>query len=242
MDLLLRAATATGLRLVELNSMQEYCEMGLQELRQQRGMLDRYDAATTAINEREAAEADARKSELMLALVGEDRAEIEDVWAPGLIVVPVLPEGTTSWRREIAKSWKDHAGQKMPLVQRGDVAGQRRSLVERWPHASEIIDVILGDLSAREDVRFRPTLLVGEPGSGKTSLIRAICEIVGLPVELQSFAGLHDASLMGTSAQWSSARESAPLQLIKRTGKASVAVIWDEIEKASADRRNGAPM
>ena len=178
-------------------------------------------------------------------VIHEDRGEILETDHPretfGVVVVPALPEGGTSWRKEIVKSWHGIAGTRLPAVDRGDLAAHRRALVNRWPHAAEIIDIALGDLAATPAVRFRPTLLVGAPGSGKSSLARAIFDQVGLPCELQSFAGLHDAALMGTSAQWSSARESAPLQLIKRSGKASVGMIWDEIEKASSDRRNGAP-
>lgn len=176
-------------------------------------------------------------------VIGEDRGEIPET-APretfGVVVVPSLPEGGTSWRKEIVKSWSSLAGTRLPAVHRGNLAAHRRALVARWPHAEELIDIALGDLAATSAVRFRPTLFVGSPGSGKSSLARAICETVGLPVELFSMAGVHDAALMGTSAQWSSARESTPLQLVKRTGKSSVAVIWDEIEKSSTDRKNGA--
>ena len=84
--------------------------------------------------------------------------------------------------------------------------------------------------------------MVGEPGSGKTSLLRAIAEAVGLPAETYNLAGQADSSLGGTSSQWNSARESVPLQLIKRSKSASVAVVWDEIEKAGESRHNGSAM
>jgi len=178
----------------------------------------------------------------------EDRAEIpEGEPEPprhsfGVIVVPELVEGGTSAKKEIVKSWSTLAGLRLPAVSRGDIAGHRRSLSERWPHAEALIDTVLGDLAATPAVRFRPTLFVGPPGCGKSSLARALFETVGLPCELQSFAGLHDATLMGTSAQWATARESVPLQLIKRSGLATVGIIWDEVEKGSPDRRNGAPV
>jgi ATP-dependent Lon protease len=52
-------------------------------------------------------------------------------------------------------------------------------------------------------------------------------------------AGSTDSSAMGTSAQWSTVRESIPLQLIKRSRQASVCMIWDEVDKASSSRNNG---
>lgn len=48
--------------------------------------------------------------------------------------------------------------------------------------------------------------------------------------------------MMGTSAQWSTARESVPLQLIKRSKAANAAMIWDEIEKAGTRTENGNAM
>jgi ATP-dependent Lon protease len=98
---------------------------------------------------------------------------------------------------------------------------------------------MLRDLAPRDSAWFRPTLIVGKPGSGKSSFLRAIADQIGLPVELNSLAGSTDSSAMGTSAQWSTVRESVPLQLIKRSKKASVALIWDEVDKASSSRNNG---
>jgi len=159
----------------------------------------------------------------------------------GMVVVPGLPEGTGA-RKELYKSWSNVAGKPLPLIGRGDVAAHREALVSQWPHASNLVDVILGDLAPRESARFRPTLIVGSPGSGKSSLCRAIADTVGLPVELVGLGGTSDGSLMGTSAQWHSARESVPLQLVKRSGRANPAMIWDEVEKASPSRHNGSAL
>src|SRR5690606_39919831 len=123
------------------------------------------------------------------------------------------------------------AGDTLPQDYKVDIAAARRHLMLQWPHAIDVIDTILGDLVTRDDVRFRPTLLVGEPGSGKSSLARAICDELGLPCELFSLGGVADAALGGTSAQWSAARESGPLQLIKRAQMAAGASGWDAVEK-----------
>lgn len=174
-----------------------------------------------------------------LAAVAEDRAEFVGGKAGGLVVVPAFPAGATGHRKDLQRGWDGIAGSRLLAVGRGDLTAHRASLIGRWPHAKEVIDVVLGDLTTAESVRFRPTLLVGPPGSGKTSLVRRIAETIGLPVTVVNLGGAADSSLAGTSAQWHSAREAVPLQLIKENKIANPLVIWDEVEKASADRRNG---
>ena len=177
-----------------------------------------------------------------LEAVIEDRAESVRKPAGGLVVVPLMTSGATSHKRDLQRSWATLQGKPMPLIARGDVGAHRESIVRRWPHAADIVDVILSDLAASEAVRFRPTLIVGPPGSGKSSLVKKIAEVLGLPYDLISLAGSSDSAMMGTSAQWSTARESMPLQLIKRSRIANPAMIWDEIEKASPERRNGSAL
>ena len=256
-----REATTAGLLFMQQSTMHAYCAAGLRLLRNNWKLHQDYDQACIAAVEAEGAAKDAAAqrqvagllaavrpldpddAELMAA-IAEDRAEflVGDYEPPGLIVVPALPEGGSQHRRDIMKGWKDIAGETLPIVQRGDIAAQRQQLVERWPHAADLIDVVLSDLAPRDDVKFKPTLFVGPRGSGKSSLARAICDAVGLASELYNVAGIADGSLGGTSAQWSTARESVPLQLVKRTRHASVAVIWDEVEKAGTSTHNGSAL
>ena len=162
----------------------------------------------------------------------------ETLTGAGIIVVPKMGDGVGG-QKEVRKTWKGLAGSALPVVHRGDVAAHKRALVALYPHAEDVVDIMLRDLAPREAAWFRPTLIVGTPGSGKSSLLRAIADRIGLPCELNSLAGSTDSSAMGTSAQWSTVRESIPLQLIKRSRQASVCMIWDEVDKASSSRNNG---
>jgi hypothetical protein len=177
-----------------------------------------------------------------LRLLDDDRTDIErEAPEHKVVVVPKLAPGTGG-QKEARKAFKDLAGKPLPLIDRGPIDLHFRVLAAKWPHASSVIETILGDLASDDRVRFRPTLLVGDPGSGKTSLARAIAEQLSLPHELYSLAGMADASLMGTSAQWSSSRPSVPLQLVQRSGYANGLVVWDEIEKVGDGRHNGGPL
>jgi hypothetical protein len=244
-DRMFVTAVAIGMVYGFRKSMDAYCAAGLKIIETDAGALERFDAAMAAAERAKAAinavVAAVAQAEIIDDVL-DDRAEIVRAPALELVVVPSLPEGGTGHRKEIQKSWKGISGEALPIVARGDVVEHRRALVAQWPHAAELIDVVLTDLAVRETVRFKPTLFLGPAGSGKSSLARAICDQVGLPCELYSMAGIADGSLGGTSAQWSTAREAVPLQLVKSSRHASVGVIWDEVEKAGESRHNGNAM
>ncbi len=160
---------------------------------------------------------------------------------PGAIVMSALDTvNATSHVRDIRKSWKGIAGERLPIAQVRDLAASAARLVAAWPYAQDVIYSILGDLSHGGDVVFRPTLLVGEPGTGKSALARAIAEEFGLESTAYDLGGSADSSLLGTSSRWSTAEESVPLQLIKRAKSATVLVVWDELEKAVASHNGSA--
>ncbi len=158
--------------------------------------------------------------------------------APGLVVVPKLVESTGA-KREIAKTFTAIAGKRLPLTPLRDLAGVRSRLQERWPHATVVIDALMFDIATRQHVQIRPTVLVGSPGSGKSALAEALCRELGLPWHVIGLGGASDSSLGGTSAQWHSARPSVVLQHILQDKSATIGIVWDEVDKASPDRRNG---
>ncbi|WP_158168890.1 AAA family ATPase [Methylobacterium mesophilicum] len=190
------------------------------------------------------------------ALVGLDPPHIPEDWdKPGsvaarpaqtLVVIPSLrhlPKPSTSAidrgdsPRALAEPW---AEKPMPLVRTPDPAAFAAALRARFPWAGEAIDAYAMDLVGAPFARFRPRILVGGPGLGKTAFARAVLEEAGLGVTVYSAAGQMDGgSYAGTSRQWGSWRLSVPAQGCIRFGTASHGVVVDEVEKAGNSRRWG---
>lgn len=142
---------------------------------------------------------------------------------------------------EAARMVSTISGQSLPLcVAPLDIVESRRHLADRFPHATDIVDELLGDMRAGDAVGFRPTLVVGDPGSGKTSLLNEIVQHLQLYVTLYPCASVSDGSFGGTPMQWATRRVSTPLQAIVRAGVANPVVLLDELEKAGMSERNGA--
>jgi hypothetical protein len=157
---------------------------------------------------------------------------------PGLMVVPVLPAGT-GFKKQIYQSWSGVAGERLPLVRAPDIREAVERFGEKLPHAVEVFIRAIGHMQQGDSIRIAPVLLVGDAGTGKTTMARTIAEILGLPSEVHGMAGASDSALMGTSAQWGSARESDVLHAIRLSGVANPLVIWDELEKVGSNRHNG---
>jgi hypothetical protein len=131
-------------------------------------------------------------------------------------------------------------GKPIPLVFTADVRAVYKKLTSEAPHARNIIDVILRDTAASRTASWRPTILVGNPGSGKTLLTVNICDAMQIPCRVFSCGGVADSSFSGTSRQWATGRASVPLQTIRTFGKANVAIILDELDKVGgAGGHNG---
>lgn len=162
-----------------------------------------------------------------------------------LVVAPVL--GHLATPTKYAQERKDSpraefdaiAGKALPLLPAPDPQAFVEEGSAAAPWLRPVYEVLAQDLVGAPYAWLRPTVLVSPPGTGKTATVRAVSRLLGLPLRLYSAAGASDGSFGGTSRQWGTGRASIPLQTILQEEVANVAIGIDEIEKSSADRRNG---
>lgn len=113
----------------------------------------------------------------------------------------------------------------------------RRTLERKYPHASAIIDGLLrplerGFMSGRSELKLRPTILVGGPGTGKTAILRDFATALDLPVTRISVAGNADSNVFGVSAGWSTALPSVMTSAVASSLQLNPVIILDELDKA----------
>lgn len=133
----------------------------------------------------------------------------------------------------------------MPLAGGVDPAVLKVALEAEFPWLSEAIEAVIGDLQLRRQAgaahaHFRPVLLVGPPGTGKTRFARRIAHLLGTGFGEVSAAGSSDNRLLaGTARGWSSASPSYVLHVMRTANSANPVVLVDELDKASSGSQNG---
>lgn len=143
--------------------------------------------------------------------------------------------------QEFLAPYRALAGKSIPLVVATDVVAAHTDLMARYPHCEEQIRRITEFVVADRPIRLRskPILLVGAPGTGKTTLAHAVGHVLGLATVAYDAASAFDSSFAGTSAQWASRRVSVPLQHVVASRQANPLVILDEIGRGGGSRSNG---
>ena len=118
-------------------------------------------------------------------------------------------------------------------------------LLGEFPWAAAAIRTLFDDLLGRANLGVREltlpaTLLIGQPGAGKSRLARRIAEELDLPRLDVSLSGSSDTKILGgTSRGWASGRPNDLASLMARRETASVMVMLDEIDKAHDGHREG---
>lgn len=156
---------------------------------------------------------------------------------PGIIVIP--KSGATTLKREQHGDFRDLVGLHLPFVMTPDLAEVRAELLREYPHAAREIGVLLRDLREGTPAVMKPTLIVGEPGGGKSRVVRRLGEALGLFVYRYDASAAMDNMYGGVSKSWSTAVPSVPTRAVGMSKQANAIVMVDEIEKAGTSRHNG---
>lgn len=147
-----------------------------------------------------------------------------------VLQAPAAGASATTATKAMWQACQSIAGKDLPLITA--ITDPTAALVEEWPHAADVVRRLLAPVRFGEVVKIRPTLLVGAPGTGKTSLLQAICEILDVPHIVYPCASSGDNSFGGTPARWHSSQLSTPGEAIRQHKIANPVVILDELEKA----------
>ena len=134
--------------------------------------------------------------------------------------------------REIILPLKAAINVALPLVPVPPLHEVRNQLLFEFPYAEHVIDFALADLVGRRTVQFRPLLLVGEPGGGKSRFVRRVAEILNVGMLANGREPLDGAVFAGTDKRWYAAEPCHPFLAIARAKQANPIVLIDELEKA----------
>ncbi len=158
----------------------------------------------------------------------------------GVVVLPRLPLATSREARNALTPFEAVAGQPLALVPTPDLAAVRQRLMPRFPHLTDVIDQLLTNIVPGDALRFvSPVLLLGSPGTAKTTLALVLCRELGLPHRVIDGASTFDGMLLGASRKWAAASPGCHWDMILEHRVANGALIVDEVEKIGGSRRNG---
>jgi hypothetical protein len=152
---------------------------------------------------------------------------------PGVVVLSEIGSADTAEGKKIRAAFAPVIGKRLRYEVARRVGEVRDSLVGEWPHAVNAIDSMLRGLEDNGPVRIRPTVLVGEPGCGKTTLAQRMLALLGIPAEVYPCSASSDNSLAGTARRWTTGEASLPASLVSRHRIANPAIILDEVDKAA---------
>lgn len=178
----------------------------------------------------------------------EDSAEASSpavIDGPSLVVGRAeIPKGNRTRDSFDPQVWEDLT-KPLPLVAGPDPDILATVLAAEFPWFAAVIESIVGDLRLRRSVgldwvHWRPLLMVGPPGTGKTRFARRLAQLLGFGLgEVNAGGSADNRLLQGTARGWGSANPSFPLHVIRQHRQANPMLFVDEVDKAGGSDGNG---
>jgi ATP-dependent Lon protease, bacterial type len=160
--------------------------------------------------------------------------------ADGIVVLGEIGDPTSKEGAELVRRYGMFTGVRLGWKSRLPAPGEiRDGILARWPWAVEVARAVESNFAVLragdgERVRISPLLLVGDKGSGKTSIARYICEMAGLETTVMPCGGVSDAGgLASVTRGWATARPSAVVTAMLQKRLCNPAFVLDELDKSS---------
>ncbi len=122
-----------------------------------------------------------------------------------------------------------------------DELNDLRAVSQRFPHCNFVIEGMAHDIECRWSIgsdvlHIQPTLLVGEPGVGKSAFAKTACKALDLYVQSANVGGKSENHLFGLSVGWSSAHAGIVTEAVATARILNPVIILDEIDKTHSGR------
>jgi len=141
--------------------------------------------------------------------------------------------------------WRDRLTSALPLAAGPNPALIEAALLAEFPWMEAPVRAITKDLRLRQSAgkqvaKWRPLLIVGPSGNGKSRLAKRLAALIGAGFGEVPAAGSMDNRLLAGSARtWKDASPGLVLHVIRRCGFANPTMLVDEIDKTRPDGRCG---
>lgn len=141
--------------------------------------------------------------------------------------------------RELLVQFDGVINKALPLVVPPPLEEVRKALLFEFPYARDVIDAVLADLVGRPTVLYRPILICGKPGGGKSFFGRRLSEALRIFCWRTDCSRTDSTAFAGTDRRWNSAEPCAPFLAIARARHANPMILLDELEKAGTRSEYG---
>lgn len=187
------------------------------------------------------------------SIIAADAETLEDPLAEaeppalGRAVLSAIGDPASKDGLELTRRYRSVIGHKIPyagaLPEPGAISAAIRA---EWPWAIDVARFLEGrvELMRRAHsafVRLPPILLLGDTGSGKTTIGAALADVLDVPLTMVACGGVSDSGgLTATARGWTTSRPCAPFQAIATSHRANPLLMLDELDKGTPARsQNG---